>query len=305
MQASMQSSGMWSRLFRAEWRKVAGHRWATGCLIWIFPAMAVLIGVGGMLVMALSGEARSSIAEDPITWTSAALLPWAAAYNPLGKLILVGFAAVLFGGEYQWNTWKSVVPRTNRVPLILIKFATTGLFALMAFVVMSMVMVISLGLVSAVAGTSYGPTVNGDTVSRFIEDYAVQMFAGFAAVVITMSFAALAAMVTRSILGSVIVGVVVSFGTDFTFLPLVETLSNLTGTDFFLHLYRFTPGYNLVNLLEWLLYHQGVIDEHPAYEFPSGTVVDSEMFNVVLLAIWIVGLVSLTAYLFQRQDITN
>jgi ABC-type transport system involved in multi-copper enzyme maturation permease subunit len=32
---------------------------------------------------------------------------------------------------------------------------------------------------------------------------------------------------------------------------------------------------------------------------------DSLTFSVVLLAVWVIGLISLTAYLFRRQDITS
>jgi hypothetical protein len=33
--------------------------------------------------------------------------------------------------------------------------------------------------------------------------------------------------------------------------------------------------------------------------------VDSQLFSEVVLVCWVIGLISLTAYLFQRQDITN
>jgi ABC-2 type transport system permease protein len=116
----MQSSGMWSRLFRAEWRKITGNRWATGCMIWIVPALAVLGIALGLLTAVLSSDFQTSLNDGPATWTQMAVIAWLIPINPLGRLLLIGFTAVLFAGEYQWNTWKVIVPRSQRVPLILV-----------------------------------------------------------------------------------------------------------------------------------------------------------------------------------------
>ena len=68
-----------------------------------------------------------------------------------------------------------------------------------------------------------------------------------------------------------------------------------------MHLYRFVPSYNLFNMFGWL---SG--EEPSGFEMPSGEViVDSLGFSVIVLVGWVVALVALTAYLFQKQDITN
>ena len=67
---------MWIRLFRAEWRKIIGHRWATGCMIWIFPVLAILVTVIGLLVAVFSSSFRISLGGEPALWTDVAILPW-------------------------------------------------------------------------------------------------------------------------------------------------------------------------------------------------------------------------------------
>jgi ABC-2 type transport system permease protein len=147
---------MWFRLFRAEWLKIIGHRWVTGCMIWVWPALAVLGTAFGLLAAVLSSDFQTSLNDGPATWTEIAVIAWLIPINPLGRLLLIGFTAVLFAGEYQWNTWKVIVPRSQRVPLILVKFFAVALFVVLAFTLMSIVLTIGMGLVSLVAGASYG-----------------------------------------------------------------------------------------------------------------------------------------------------
>jgi ABC-type transport system involved in multi-copper enzyme maturation permease subunit len=291
---------MWHRLFRAEWRKIIGHRWATGCMIWVFPGIAVLIGVFGVLAAALSSDLQTSLIEEPARWTDAALSAWAIPTNVLGRLLLVGFTAVIFAGEYQWNTWKVIVPRTQRVPLILVKFFTVAVFVVLAFALMSLLLTVGIGLISAVAGASYGPDINREVLRDFAKDYGVSMFAAFVTTVIAAGIAALAATITRSILGSAVIGIVVTIGENLLILPL-WFLAGLLDADFFQHIYRYTPGYNLNRLIAYMF---GEVPEE--LELQSGALInDTQLFSVMVLAVWMVGLVSLTAYLFQRQDVTN
>jgi ABC-2 type transport system permease protein len=291
---------MWINLFRAEWKKIVGNRWVTCCMIWVFPALALLVTVLALIAAALSASFREGISGEPLKWTDMAIFPWLIPNNPLGRGLLLGFTAVLFAGEYQWNTWKAVVPRSRRVPLILVKFAAVALFVVFAFTLMSIFLATGLGLVSLVAGASYGPPLERDVLTGFVQDYALQMLYAFLSTTIAAGYAALAAMVTRSILGSAITGIVISIGETMLFVPLY-LIAQLLGREGVLHIYRFVPSYNLLNLFAWLN------GETPGgLEMPSGAVVvDSQLFAEAVLVCWVIGLIALTAYAFQRQDITN
>jgi hypothetical protein len=291
---------MWLRLFRAEWQKIVGNRWVTGCLIWIFPALAVLATILALLAAALSSSFREGMRAEPLLWTDIAIAPWLIPNNPLGRGLLIGFTAVLFAGEYQWKTWKAIVPRSQRVPLILVKFCAVALFVVFAFTLMSLLLTSGLGLVSLATGASFGPSPGSDALTDFAGDYGLQMFYAFVSTIIAAGYVSLAAMITRSILGSVITGIVVSIGETMLVLPLY-LIAELLGQEGILHIYRFFPGINLLNLFTWL--H----GETPGgLEMPSGEIiVDSQLFAEVALACWVIGLVALTAYTFQRQDIAH
>ena len=277
-----------------------GNRWATGCMIWIFPILAVLFTAFMLFIVAVSSDAREGMSLEPALWTDIAIFPWIILNNPLGLGLLLGFTAVLFAGEYQWNTWKSIVPRSRRVPLIIVKFITVALFVVFAFTLMSILLTLGWGLVSLVAGAPYGPSLDGEVLADFAEDYSLQMLSAFISTIIAAGIASLAAMVTRSILGSVIFAIVISIGETVLFLPLA-LLAWLLNIEEIMHIYRFIPFYNRINLMTYMYG-----DTPDGMEMPSGEmVVDSLLFSEVVLVGWVIILIALTAYLFNRQDITN
>ena len=289
---------MWASLLGAEWCKIMGNRRATFSMIGIFPALAILATVVGLLMAGLSSSFRSALQEDPALWTEAAILPWLVPNNPLGRALLLGFAAVLFAGEYQWNTWKSIVPRTRRLPLLLVKFVTVAAFVVLAFTLTSILLTLGLGLVAWVAGAPFGPPLSSAVLCDFAEDYGLQVFYAFLSTMIAAGMVALVAMLTRSILASALVSIVIAIGETLLIVPLY-LLAALLRTDGILHLYRVLPGYNLLNFFTWLA---GETPE--GLEMPSGElIIDGELFSAVVLVIWMIGLISLSAYLFNRQDI--
>jgi len=97
------------------------------------------------IILALSDSARASFAADTMTWTETLVGAWSFLNNPLGRLLLIGFTAVMFAGEYQWQTWKNLIPRNRRVALILIKFLALSAFVVVAFALMSVLLAAGMG----------------------------------------------------------------------------------------------------------------------------------------------------------------
>jgi len=290
-------------LFRAEWMKIAGNRWVAGCLVWIFPIFAVVAVLVVLAIMALSATFRANFAAEGSLWTEQAIGVWNFPNNPLGRMVLLGFTAVVFAGEYQWQTWKNVVPRARRPRLVLVKFLALGAFVVLAFVAMSILWAGGYGLLAAAAGAPYGPKVTGDVLRDFAGDYALAMALAFISTLIAAGYAALAGMLTRSILGGVLVGFAATFVENLSIVGLL-LVGYFLDIPKLVHLYRLTPGYNLLNVASW-------INEHRAEGLDldvGGThilVSDSLEFSMAALAVWVFGLIALTVFLFQRQDITS
>ncbi|MCC6799070.1 MAG: hypothetical protein IT325_03070 [Anaerolineae bacterium] len=291
-------------LFRAEWSKIAGHRWLTGCLIWIFPIGAVAFTVVLSIILALSEPARTSFAADTVTWTETLAGAWSFLNNPLGRLLLIGFTAVMFAGEYQWQTWKSLIPRNRRAALILIKFLALSVFVVVAFALMSVLLTAGMGLLRAIAGASYGPEITANVVRAAASDYARSAGLGFLSTLIAAGYAALAGMLTRSILGGVLVAYGLTIAESLLLVGLLVAAYFLDFRDI-VHVYRFTPGYNLLNLDSWFRTGKSTPFEVAFSANEVLVVQDSAEFSALVIAVWVIGLIGLTVYLFRRQDITS
>lgn len=291
-------------LFRAEWVKITGNRWVIGCLVWVFPLAAVAFIAFASFVFALSSNARHEFAAETQLWTEQMVGVWGIPNNPLGRLLLIGFTAVMFAGEYQWGTWKNIIPRNKRVALILMKFLTLGVLIVVAFVLMSVIMLIGTWLLVLIAGGTYGPSLTGEVLTDFAGDYLFQAALAFTSTMIAAGYSALAAMLTRSILGGVIVGIGVALIENLLFLGLMIIAYFL---DFpqVLQLYRITPAYNLLNVNEWIINDHASVAEFPYNDVDRVVYSNSLEVSVLLLALWIIGLIGLTIFLFRRQDITS
>jgi ABC-type transport system involved in multi-copper enzyme maturation permease subunit len=296
-------------LFRAEWIKIMGNRWVTAFLILIFPVgmLAFVVVMSVLLALVPSMRADESAARlglDRAEWTEQAIESWAVPNSLLGRLVMLGFTVVVFAGEYQWQTWKNVVPRNRRTALIVIKFLAVAVFVVLAFMLASIIFAVGWGVMVKIAGGTYGPPITRDVLADFAGDYLRQAWLAFTLTLIAASFAALAGMFTRSILGGVLVGVMFTYAEGLSILGMV-LIARLVDFPRLVYLYRLTPSYNVANAQSWLT------SGRPAGVQGEGTFLgnildfsDSLNFSVAVLTLWVIGLITLTAYLFQKQDIT-
>ena len=98
-------------LFRAEWMKLTGNRWATSFFVWIFPAMP--IGIMGVYIVGalVSAEGREYLAtnEQGMTnWQINFRFSWEFVNSEFGRWMIAAFTAIVFAGEYQHGTWKAL-----------------------------------------------------------------------------------------------------------------------------------------------------------------------------------------------------
>ncbi len=286
-------------VLHAEWQKMVGNRWTTGFLIWIFPigalGVVVLMSVFALLIPSF----RDNVSVQSL-WTESFLAPWSFANNLFGRIFLLGFTAVTFAGEYQWGTWKNIVPRQRRGLLIMAKFINVAVLILIAFGLMSLILGFGSGILALIADVSYGPEVTGEVMGEFLGDYALQATLAFVSVIIVSIYAALSAILMRSILGGLLVGIGISI-VEPLILGANLWLARLFDSEFFLHLGRFSPFYNIENVNSWVRSDQAVSWLNPFFD--GNAPVDSMGFSLLVLAAWVGVGIGLVLYLFQRQDI--
>lgn len=120
---------------------------------------------------------------------------------PLTILFCLIGAAVIFAGEYRWETWRLMAPRNTRTNSLLGKFIVYALAAA-ASLLLGAVLTVFAGLV--------GAAVDGQRIVGGFEDGAVTQIAGafgisFIHLLQAGAVAALAGVVTRSILAALMV----------------------------------------------------------------------------------------------------
>jgi hypothetical protein len=113
------------------------------------------IAVMAILTALLSSNTAELFGIPAARWPEQMIGIWKIPSNSLARLLLMGFTAVIFGGEYQWHTWKNIVPRHGRLFLILAKFFTLAAFITVAFAV-AVALLQQLGQLAAVGYEASG-----------------------------------------------------------------------------------------------------------------------------------------------------
>ena len=294
-------------LFRAEWRKVFANFKLTAFLVWIFPiglfAFNTVMNLGSLF----SDTMRMGVENlGSGQWTTDSLGAWdmiiSFPANLFGRMLPLAFMAVVFAGEYQWRTWKNIVPRTQRWKLILAKMA-----ALVSLVMVSLLLTALIAALGPFTGhllndIPYGPTPSASVVGEFLLNTLKTALIALLSLLNLVSYGAIAAILTRSILG----GLLVSFGfavLDATSLGFILFLSGFLGKPELINLYQITPTYNLSNLYSWLF--SGQAQRFISRGITPLTSEPSFWVSLLVLAIWICGMIGLSLAIFQRQELTE
>jgi ABC-2 type transport system permease protein len=291
-------------LFRAEWKKTIWNYRLTGFLVWAYP-----VGVLGFYLVMLIGGLFSRAWMDGMlavgsgAWTEDALGAWgmilAFPFTILSRMLPLAFMAAVFAGEYQSGMWKNLIPRNRRVNLILAKMAVVIILMVLALTATSLITVAGQGLGRAWVGVEYGPSITGGEISSFALRYVQTVLLGIVVLLILAAVAALAAILTRSVLGSLLV--VFGFSVvDSLSMYLLMLLARIFSVPGLVNLYRYTPGCSIDNAQSW--FRAGAAVRLPFENFSTGP---DLAFSLMVLAVWAVGLTGLVLAAFERQDITS
>ena len=289
----------------AEWRKLLGHTRAVSFLVWIYPVGALVIVVLFQILPSLFIDTvRDLTAASPPVWTKDLLAVWNTMNGFPGGTFLrmpfLGFIAIAFAGEYQWGTWKNILPHQSRTALILSKFLILGLLILLSLLLTSLIITGSGWLTAVLLGLPYGPALSELDLAAFLQEAVMQVFVTFAGTLIVAAYAALIAMYSRSIMASLLLSVGISI-VEFAASLILLIISQALQRPDIVNMLVATPTYNLENMRSWVVDGAG----STLGGFPGFTAVPSLTISVLIIVLWLVGLLGLTAVVFRRQDITT
>lgn len=287
-------------LLRAEWRKLAHHPRLVLFTLGVLPLGVGILAALQAAMLTVSAEARATApAQDWITEASSMWALLNSDFSILGRLLPLAFMAVAFTTEYQSGTWKTILPGHPRAVVLLAKYLVITAMAWVAFLVLAGVAVAGAGVVAAVSGQAYGPSVAGQGWAAFGETFGRESLFGLYTLLFLSWVAALAASYAHTPLVVIVVGLIVS-GLENVSLPLLLLLSRWLRQPAVIEWYQVTPAYNLLNLRSWLV-ADAAISLPPPFTLAAAP---SAWFSVVVLAVWLAALAGLTLWVFQRQDIT-
>jgi hypothetical protein len=277
--------------FAAEALKMRTHK-ATWFLVWLFPiAFTIIMAVGIVAGMMGFDSPEQQKAAD---WIENTAVIWFIPNNAIGRYLISAFVAVVFAGEYGWNTWKLIVPHRRRESLIAAKYAlTVSLFAI------SFVLTAALTTALTLAdGVLTGDTIPaGVTPAALWDMHSKVALAAVAPVLMALAYASLAAVLTRSTIAALVIAIVATSIEQliYGFGPQLSVKFHSVVWP----LYHVLPGHHIANLAEFV--REG---EALKRAFPGGRFVElgwTTSFGVLLA--WIAALWGATFATFGRQDI--
>jgi ABC-2 type transport system permease protein len=276
----------------AELMKFRRHR-ATWSLVWIFPIGIFLFYAIGILNQLVRGTPPDPAAPSSAEWIANAAGFWGAPAQGLTRYLISAFVAVVFAGEYGWNTWKLIIPHRARTSLIAGKYAAVLLLLYAAFILAALLVTGMRWLEDVATGDPMPAIGLGALAWAHVQGLA----AGLPIVLLTIAYTSLAAVLTRSTTAAIIISIVVA-----TLEQLFRTFGPMLS--FYIPgpvelLYQVLPGYHIFNLSNWITEGTPLTAAFPG----GGTVSYGWAASLAIAAAWIVGLAALTITAFRRQDI--
>ncbi|MDH5507861.1 MAG: ABC transporter permease [Anaerolineae bacterium] len=291
-------------LFKAEWLKTIKNYMFTSFLVWIFP-----VGMAGffatMIALALISDKVEAgiLATSSGLWTIDTQGVWSMITtfpaNVFGRIPLLAFMAASFASEYEWRTWKNIVPRNRRFPLLLTKIIVLISIVMISLTMTSFISGIGYALGYKIGGAAYGPPITLSAILEFIPQYAKILLIGLISLMVLATMAALTGILTRSILGGMLAAFLIST-TEPMALPLLSFFSGVFDRPRLVNLYKYTPTYNIENIRSWF-------DHAQPLEIASQALITepSLAVSILICVIWIVGFLALSSWIFYRQDLTE
>lgn len=291
-------------LLRAEWQKVIKNYMLTGFLVWLYPiGLAAFFTIAVFAALVSKTAQLAMVATSSGKWTTDMLGIWTLVTsfpaNIIPRMLPLAFMTVVFASEYQWGMWKNLIPRSRRTSLILAKFVILILVISISILLSSLVIGAGQSLSHKVAGVAYGPAMTQEVLTDFLCAYARETLLGIISLVILAGYAALAVLLTRSILGGLLAGFGLSVLEPMSFLMLI-LISRLLNKPDIINLYQLTPTYNIENMRSWL------VSNLPFTQVEANFNAEPSLaFSSIVLGAWIIGLIILVISVFKRQDIVS
>ena len=276
----------------AEALKMRRHQ-GTWLMVWIYPIAIFLIALASLIYYQFAPVSPPGNPQSAAAWIADSAIFWRAPGSAPGRILIAGFVALLFAGEYSWNTWKLIIPARKRWQLVVAKWAVAIGFVFAAFVLTDLI-----SLTTEWLRSLQGSAIpEGVTLSDILAAHARAAAYALLPIAYATAFAALFAVLTRSILATVIIsiGLVILEG----MLGLLGVFFHARAPDLTRFLIETLPPYHMLNLIEWANRKAGLVSPLG----PDASVALSWTTSLLALLAWIGLAMAITLLRFSRQDL--
>jgi ABC-2 type transport system permease protein len=267
--------------FRAESFKLRRNLVIVGVAFVLSPAM--IFALGFTLEMMTVGPVVGDFVLRPEP-VDLAMNGLASGGNLFAEMLLIVGAAFLFAGEYRWETWRAILPRTDRAAVMSAKMLVFCVAAFSSLVASGLAGLLA-GFAS-VAASQLRPSWPDASGSMIALGAAINLLASMLQILTMAALSAVVAVMTRSLLAAVIAPTVAHAGFE-----LVAARINLTDADVLSVLAPSVAANTLRELAAYLLGD------------PDAIVTPLAAPGLMALAAWVVLLFGLAIALFRRQDL--
>jgi ABC-2 type transport system permease protein len=275
---------------RAEALKLRRHR-ATWLMVWIYPILTILL-VAGILIYGAFSAHTTGEERTAAKWIHDSALLWNVPSSGPGRFLIAGFSAVVFAGEYGWNTWKLIIPARSRWQLIAAKWAVAFGFVTIAFIAADLILLLGDWL-----GGFQGDRIPaGVTLGAVAEAHWKALGYAILPILFTIAFAAMFAILTQSILATVILSIAMVIIEGL--MPFIAIWAYQYVPGLVAALVKLLPFYHMTNLNTWA---KGAGMTLPLG--PGEVVALSWAMSFWMLMGWIAAAGAVTQARFLRQDL--
>ncbi len=265
---------------RSELFKLGRNRWS---LFWTFGLMPLFALVSGLIEQAYS----HIYAGDLIPYAA----PLEESLSGLGfistsiaQLCAIVGAAILFAGEYRWETWRAILTRTERVPLMLAKMLTFAIAVAASILLCSLARFI-VGLVDAAfSGRASWPPVGAGEI---LLAHGLGFLATFLQLMATAAFVMTVSVATRTMTAAIVAPILLLVVGE------VSSIRYYAGLDLVGVVFPNIAGAGIRQLGQSVMGEPDVLLTHLA--FPGA----------IALAGWFVLFLGMGLAAFRRQDLAR
>lgn len=264
----------------SELFKLTHNRWSMISAFGLMPAFTLLAGL-------LEQVFGHFFAGDLIPYAAPleeSLLGLGAISPSIAQLGAIVGAAILFGGEYRWETWRAVLTRTERVPIMLAKMIAFAIAAGVSILLCGAAR-FAVGLVdAALTGGAVWPKAGGLAI---ILAHLLGFAATFLQVMATGACVMLVSVMTRTMTAAIVAPVILLVTGE------ILSIRYYAGSDLLGVIFPNIAGAGVRQLGQALLGDHDVLLPHLALP------------GAALLLVWFALFFGLALAAFVRQDLSR